>query len=228
MHLTRSCPLTLLSSSLLLSSNNSLTQMMSDTATDPVDAPATPPQSDLSPAPDSRLVGKTVSALAVACHNLAVETEFTQGGDKALGWYKRSAELVKVVNDEDANVLMRQKILSSYLDAKRKYGPKKPSSSTPHSGAALNTIRSMKRSSSKAGRTNKGTPSSSNFYVSKTTPQAHPQSYDIVRATVLTRTLTATDDEQPPYISDDNDDYAEIQNTDQQNNATHTQPVSSR
>ena len=91
----------------------------------------------------------------------------------------------------------------------------------------------MKKSTSKAGRTNKNTPSSSssssNFYVSKTTPQAHPQSYDVVRATVLTRTLTATtDDEHPPYISDDYDDYAEIESADQQNNAAHaTQPVSS-
>ena len=118
------------------------------------------------PVPDGRLVGKTVSALAVACHNLAVETEFTQGGEKALGWYKRSAELVKVVNnvgdDGQGNQSMKEKILYSYFDAKRKFGlgsnasrySQRPSSAiaaatskaaaNQHSGAPLKTIRSMK------------------------------------------------------------------------------------
>ena len=105
-------------------SNDSLSQMMSDTTTDPVDYQTSPSQRpNVSPAPDGRLVGKTVSALAVACHNLAVETEFTQGGSKALGWYKRSAELVKVVNDEDTNILMRQKVRTGTVICHQRWQP---------------------------------------------------------------------------------------------------------
>jgi len=190
--------------------------MMSDTTTDP--ASELPPLSeDPPPVPDGRLVGKTVSALAVACHNLAVETEFTQGGAKALGWYKRSAELVKVVNDEDTNEMMRQKILESYLDTKRKYGQRNKNAQT-HAGAPINAIRSIKKTSKKS----KGTPSSSssNFYMSKTTPQ----SYDVVRASILTRTLTA-DEDNAPVIPDDNYEYAEIEQNNTNATNAHSQPV---
>ena len=120
------------------------------------------------PAPREVEVSKTVSALAVACHNLAVETEFTQGGDRALGWYKRAAELVKVVNSDDPESMMKQKILESYFNAKRKYNPRQKSA-----GSGAKAVKSLRKSKSRTGKSN--TAGSSTMFVGKTSQLTMPR-----------------------------------------------------
>ncbi|GMI10728.1 hypothetical protein TrLO_g9028 [Triparma laevis f. longispina] len=134
-------------------------------------------------APHENEVSKTVSSLAVACHNLAVETEFTQGGERALGWYKRAAELVKVQQGEASG--MKQKILTSYFNAKRKYNPRQKKSA----GSGAKAVKSLRKNNKTMSSS-----SSSNFFISKTEQQAMTKtltneynSYQSVREAVASK-----------------------------------------
>mmetsp|Transcript_8229 Transcript_8229/g.14971 ORF Transcript_8229/g.14971 Transcript_8229/m.14971 type:complete len:1135 (-) Transcript_8229:65-3469(-) len=148
------------------------------------------------PAPHENEVSKTVSSLAVACHNLAVETEFTQGGERALGWYKRAAELVKVQQGE-ANG-MKQKILTSYFNAKRKYNPRQKKSA----GSGAKAVKSLRKSNKTVSSS-----SSSNFFMSKTEQQAMTKtlmneynSYQSVRVAVATKNNATSAVARSPYL----------------------------
>ena len=150
-------------------------------------------------------INKTVSALAVACYNLAVETEFCRGVAEAIGWYKRAAELVNVVTgaDQDTHYApegMKNKIVKSYMEAKRKRGQEAGKAATRAptiktkrgAGGGINAIRTMKMSQTAPA------------FNPDDAHNPNPNEYDKVRARVLSKTNDPNPVKATPTLSSSN------------------------